>query len=256
MNVKASHILQHEFEQPELLQRALTHASHADARSDCNERLEFLGDSLLGMTVCEHLFRSYPSLQEGAMTKIKSTVVSRRTCAAIANEIGLSDLLMLGKGMRTGPRIPSSVAAAAFEAVIGALYLDAGLEKTQAFILRHVQPYIDDAAESAHQGNYKSLLQQVAQRHLPWTPQYELVGEEGPDHRKSFVVRVDVFGHSFEPGRALSKKAAEQKAALAALNELRVLIGNAADGTLGLAGDAEIEAALTTFREARFAATR
>src|SRR5207249_5483337 len=133
-----------------LLREALTHASVAPSRQVSNERLEFLGDAVLGMIVCHYLFKTYPDYLEGELTKVKSSVVSRRTCAEIAKALGLPDLLLLGKGMGSRIHLPSSVAAAVFEALIGALYLDAGLEKTQAFVLKYTLPHIEDSVSSEH----------------------------------------------------------------------------------------------------------
>ncbi len=203
-----------------LLTEALTHASSAGHRLESNERMEFLGDAVLGFVVCEFLFRNYTDLLEGELTKIKSAVVSRRVCALISTKLDLASLMTLGKGMTGKPSLPSSVVAAALEAVIAAIYLDGGMEPAKAFILQHVTPYIREAADSAHQHNFKSVLQQHAQRHMTGTPLYVLLDEKGPDHSKAFEVCVEINGRRFSPCWANSKKEAEQNAALIALREL------------------------------------
>lgn len=220
---KIAQILDHQFREESLLTEALTHASSAGHRLLSNERLEFLGDAILGFVVCEHLYRNYPDLLEGDLTKIKSTVVSRRTCARISHSIGLTEMLVLGKGMSSRRALPSSVSAAAIESIIGALYLDGGMEPTRRFIIDKFGPYIDEAARSAHQQNFKSVLQQYCQRHLPQNPCYVLLDEKGPDHAKAFEVAVALDGRRFASAWANSKKEAEQKAALLALSELNLV---------------------------------
>jgi ribonuclease-3 len=215
--------LTHDFSDPALLRAALTHASHTAHRVDSNERMEFLGDAILGMVICEHLYDAYPELLEGEMTKIKSSVVSRRTCARVAEELQLVEALRLGKGMAGRQKLPSSIAAAAVESVVAALYLDAGLNAARDFILTYFRPHVRAAAASTHQSNYKSALQQFAQQHLPDlpdAPRYVLVDEKGPDHAKAFAVAVEIADRRFEPQWANAKKEAEQRAARAALLEI------------------------------------
>ena len=217
---KVQEVLGYRFQNAELLKESLTHASLADHRLQSNERLEFLGDSVLGYVVCEYLFRQYPELHEGDMTKIKSAVVSRRACAKVSRAIGLDDFLNLGKGMSGRPSLPSSVAAAAVESVIAAIYLDGGIEPAKAFILEHMVPLIEAAAESAHHQNYKSALQQHAQQTTPHHPVYILLDEKGPDHAKCFEVCVEINGRRYPSAWANAKKEAEQRAAYNAMVEL------------------------------------
>lgn len=209
------------FSRPELLDLALTHASVGTGKTSNNERLEFLGDAVLGVVVCEQIFELFPEYLEGEMTKIKSTVVSRQTCAEIARALELDKTLILGKGMRGA--MPSSLAAAALEAVIGAIFLDGGFEAARVFLRPLVRPLIDEAAESGHQHNFKSVLQQHAQQTLGTTPAYRILAEEGPDHAKCFQVCVELGGRRFEASWGNSKKKAEQDAAMIALRELGVL---------------------------------
>lgn len=238
----AERILGVRFKDHELLEEALTHASIAQTRLTSNERLEFLGDAVLGMLVCEHIFNEYPELLEGDMTKIKSSVVSRRTCATIAQAMGLPELLKLGKGMQTRGDLPSSLAAAALESVIGAVYLEAGLESVKAFLMPHLVPLVMRAASSGHQHNFKSVLQQHSQQEFGVSPLYVLHAEEGPDHSKRFLVGVEIEGREFDPCWGRSKKQAEQQAALAALRALGVAEENG-EGEVVIVGGEEPESA-------------
>jgi ribonuclease-3 len=205
------------FKDPTLLKAALTHASSADRRRDSNERMEFLGDAVLGLVVCQTLYEQMPNALEGDMTKIKSAVVSRRTCARVAYRLKLTDGLVLGQGMDTGEQLPKSLLAGTLEAVIAAVYLDGGLPAAERFIVEHMGPELEEARESQHQFNYKSQLQQWAQRELNATPIYELLDEKGPDHSKCFEVAVTIAGRQFESAWGPTKKEAEQKAANRAL---------------------------------------
>jgi ribonuclease III len=213
----------HRFARPELLTLAMTHASVAESRLMSNERLEFLGDSILGSVVCELIFRHFPSLLEGEMTKIKSAVVSRQTCWAIAKRLGLEQHLALGKGMMRGQELPSSLGAAALEALIGAIFLDAGYDAAAGFVRPLVEPLVREAAMSGHQQNFKSVLQQHAQQTFEQTPLYKILDEQGPDHAKCFKICVEIDGRRFEASWGASKKRAEQLAALNALRELGVM---------------------------------
>jgi ribonuclease-3 len=209
------------FQHPELLDLALTHASVGTTKTANNERLEFLGDAVLGLVVCEHIFELFPEYLEGEMTKVKSTVVSRQTCATIGKELGLEKTLVLGKGMRG--ELPTSLAAAALEAVIGAIFLDGGYEAAREFLRPLVAPLIEEAAVSGHQHNFKSVLQQHSQQTMGTTPAYRILAEEGPDHAKCFQICVELNGRRFEPCWGNSKKRAEQDAAQNALRELGIL---------------------------------
>lgn len=211
------------FQQAELLQAALTHSSVAPSRQLSNERLEFLGDSALGLVVCLEIYKRYPDFCEGELTKIKSAVVSRKTCAMIGKRMGLERFLLLGKGVRGRENLPASMHAAGFEAIIGAILLDAGFEQAQLFILPQIIPFIEAAVASKHQLNYKSQLQHIVQKALSTSPTYEVVEEQGPDHCKCFEIRVNVNGTAYRSAWGRSKKEAEQLAAyhaLVALGEL------------------------------------
>ncbi len=212
------------FQTIDYLKAALRHASSATHRRDSNERMEFLGDAVLGLVVCHALYEQLPDALEGDMTKIKSAVVSRRTCARVAAELHLTDGLVVGQGMDNGERLPTSLAAGTLEAVIAAIYLDGGLAPAREFILRHMARELREATASQHQSNFKSQLQQWAQRELNATPMYELLDEKGPDHSKCFEIAVTIAGRQFPSAWGPNKKEAEQKAArlaLVMLGELR-----------------------------------
>ncbi|MEO1008141.1 MAG: ribonuclease III [Planctomycetota bacterium] len=217
------------FRDTSLLVRALRHASATDSRLDSNERMEFLGDAVLGLIASDRIFTLFPDLLEGEMTKIKSTAVSRRTCADIADEIGLIDLVCLGKGMRNGSPLPRSLSAAALEAIIAAVYLDGGLDAARSFLVPLLDERIRRAARLGHQENFKSVLQQHVQQHMGATPCYRVLEEQGPDHAKNFKICVEIEGRRFLAQWGQSKKRAEQLAALEALREIG-LIERTADG--------------------------
>ena len=191
-----------------------------DSRLESNERLEFLGDAVLGLIICEFLFEHYSHLLEGDMTKIKSTVVSRQTCAEVADEMKLGDLLHLGKGMSNRATLPKSVIAAVYESVIGAVYIDGGPDAVRSLILGQMRRRVEDAARSGHQYNFKSVLQQAVQQQLDQAPQYIILDEKGPDHAKCFEVCVELGSRRFASSWGASKKEAEQQAAVTALLEL------------------------------------
>ena len=204
-----------------LLERCLTHASVARTRLASNERLEFLGDAILGAVVCEMLFENFPEDPEGEMTRMKSVIVSRQTCARISIRLGLERFLLLGKGLTSSAgAIPQSIMAAVLEALIAGVHLDGGVDEGRAFVRRLVAPEIVSVSESERGHNYKSLLQQSAQKLFGETPIYRLLDEKGPDHSKCFnvaaVIGVRVFPDAWGP----NKKEAEQSAARNALQAL------------------------------------
>jgi ribonuclease-3 len=208
------------FNDRNLLRAALTHASGAEHRLASNERLEFLGDAILGAIVCELLFQQFPEFLEGDLTKLKSIVVSRQTCARISEALGMQEFLILGKGMTTHPSVPPSLLADVFESLIAAVYLDGGNQAVREFVLRYVGPEVELAAGGELGGNYKSLLQQLAQREFSTTPTYQLLDEKGPDHSKCFKIAAQVGATRFQAAWGRNKKEAEQRAARNALSEL------------------------------------
>jgi len=208
------------FRSLDLLLSALTHASGAAKRVESNERLEFLGDSILGLVVCEQLFRLYPNYLEGELTKIKSIVVSRRVCAKVSRSLGLEECLIVGKGM-LGTGVPRSLLSDVFESIVAAVYLDGNLEAVREFILRALHCEIHAAANGYTGGNYKSLLQHLVQREMGISPTYIMISQEGPDHSKTFEMAATINGRRFASAWGRNKKDAEQRAAGNALAELR-----------------------------------
>ena len=201
------------FANPRLLEAALTHASGADHRLASNERMEFLGDAILGAVVCERLYHQFPEYLEGDLTKLKSVVVSRQTCAKISQALGLKEFLILGKGMTTNPVVPTSLLADVLESMIAAIYLDGGTEPASRFIDTYIGPEIELAAAGEAEGNYKSLLQQFSQREHGITPTYHLLDEKGPDHSKCFKMTAQIDKQRFPPAWGRTKKESEQRAA-------------------------------------------
>lgn len=226
---RVEQLLGHTFTDRAILALALVHASASDARLGSNERLEFLGDAILGAIVCELIFERYPTSLEGDMTKLKSTVVSRKTCANVAKRLGLEHHIVVGKGMLTHRRLPASLSAAVVESLVAAVYLDAGYAAATAVVRPLFEQPVADAAASGHQHNYKSVLQQHAQQQLGCSPHYKVISEDGPDHAKRFEVAVDLDGHTHAPCWAASKKQAEQLAAREALYAMGVIEDATAD---------------------------
>jgi ribonuclease-3 len=208
------------FQKPELLRAALTHTSGANTRGASNERLEFLGDSVLGLVTCEQLYARFPDFQEGDMTKVKSVVVSRKTCARFSDDLGLADFLFLGKGVGAGGEMPSNIMADVFESLVAAIFLDGGWDEAKAFVLDFIEPEIEDVAGDAVSANAKSQLQTVAQREWGGTPRYLVLDEQGPDHNKCYKVVAEVCDHRFPCAWGKTKKDAELKAAMNALAEI------------------------------------
>ncbi len=202
-----------------LLQSALTHASGATTRLESNERLEFLGDAILGMVVCEWLFQAYPEASEGELTKIKSTIVSRQLCGRVAKRLQLDECLIVGKGVIRNRSFPHSLVSDVFESIVAAIYLDSDLATVRDFIQRSLKDELSGVVEGPG-GNFKSLLQQYAQRELADTPVYRLISESGPDHRKLFSVAAQIGERIFTAASGRNKKVAEQRAAANALAEL------------------------------------
>ncbi|MHC4480547.1 MAG: ribonuclease III, partial [Planctomycetota bacterium] len=198
---------------------ALTHASATGGDALSNERLEFLGDAVVALAVCNHLFRQRPDLSEGEMTVIKSAVVSRRTMARVGRSLGLSEFLRVDYGLRQRASYPSSMVAGAYEAVVGAILVDGGMEAAVEFILRTLGPEIERTEARQHKPSYKSILQEKAQAEGKGAPRYSLVRYEGPDHRPRYLTVVHICGEKCGAGWGSSKKTAEQEAAKDALDK-------------------------------------
>lgn len=210
-------LLGYRFRNPSLLTLALTHSSFGNEQGDRrdNERLEFLGDSVLGFLTAEYLFCTFGDLPEGELTRRRANAVCEKTLAEYAHQIKLGDYLRLGKGeQRTGGAERPSILSDAFESVIAAIYLDGGMEAAKRFVLRFVS-----AAEAEGQGvtDYKTLLQEVIQKNPDEHLSYVLAAERGPDHDKTFTVEVYLNSNCIGTGEGHSKKKAEQAAACEAL---------------------------------------
>jgi len=213
--------LGYRFSDPALLERALTHSSSKTATLASNERLEFLGDSILGAIVCDFLFRSFEEFSEGQLTKIKSVVVSSRTLGRCTRRIGIDRYLVLGKGVATQRAVPSSILGNAFEAIVAAIYLDGGMEEARRFVMRHLEGEISRALEDRHPRNYKSLLQHLVQKRHATVPSYRVLESRGPDHAKEFRICAVVDSRELPAAWGRSKRDAEQRAARCALDVLR-----------------------------------
>jgi ribonuclease-3 len=253
--------LGHRFSSPEVLVRALTHRSLSNERAHetggeksaatgDNERLEFLGDAVLGLVVAEALFSAHPEWQEGELTRVRSQLVSRQHMAEVALAIGLGNHLRLSRGEdRSGLRNKSTVLSNTMEAVMAALFLDGGMEPVRAFARRWVmgeaaEHLAEELRSGAALGNFKSALQEHLQAERRGVPVYRVKSESGPDHRKRFLVEVRLKTAESEPGKALArgmgstKKHAEQDAARRALERLTAAAAKSGDTAAGVQGDA------------------
>lgn len=215
--------LGYQFEQPALLENALTHSSYANehraAGVPSNERLEFLGDSILGLVVADHLYRTRPDLPEGDLTRIRAALVCEGSLVQVAQALDLGSYLKLGKGEdHGGGRARPSIQADAVEAMLAAVYLDGGIGQVRKLIHRLV---LDQEQEKTAAGrDYKTALQELVQRESGQVLTYRLIGSNGPDHAKVFQVEVDLNGAPVGGGEGHSKKEAEQNAAKAAIEKL------------------------------------
>ena len=206
-----------------LLQNALTHSSYANERwhnsLKSNERLEFLGDSILGMVVAEHLYRNFQDRPEGELTRMRADMVCETSLAAVANKVGLGQHLLLGHGEEQGGgRARPSILADAVESVIAAVFLDGGFDAAAGIIQRFV--LVDVPVTRLHNQDYKTALQELVQQKKNQVLSYALVGETGPDHDKRFQVEVSLNGTVVGTGSGSSKKRAEQDAARVAIEQL------------------------------------
>ena len=210
------------FQDKSLLENALTHSSCANeskGRLHSNERLEFLGDSILGMVVAEHLYRNHPDLPEGELTRTRAALVCEESLVEVAHDLGLGDYLKLGKGEEAGGgRTRPSIRADAVEAVLAAVYLDGGIGSARKIIQKYILSREIEGLNS--QRDYKTALQELIQRESGQSLKYRLTGSEGPDHDKRFFVEVDLNGQPVGAGNGRSKKEAEQMAAKAAIAKL------------------------------------
>ncbi|RSK26994.1 ribonuclease III [Bacillus sp. HMF5848] len=214
------------FHDEKLLMQAFTHSSYVNEHrrkpNEDNERLEFLGDAVLELTISQFLFNKYPTMSEGQLTKLRASIVCEPSLVAFANQLSFGDLVLLGKGEElTGGRERPALLADVFEAFIGALFLDKGLDTVVSFLQKYVFPKINEGAFS-HVMDFKSQLQEIVQRDNSGILEYKVLQEKGPAHNREFVSRVSLNGIELGTGSGRSKKEAEQKAAQAALEKLKL----------------------------------
>jgi ribonuclease-3 len=206
------------FRNPVLLERAVTHASAGTDENPPNERLEFLGDAVIGMVVSAYLFRTMPGASEGDMTVIKSGVVSRKSLGVIGREIGIGPCLRVDDGLKSRGTYPNSMVGGAYEAIVGAIYVDGGYDPARTFVLDTLEDRIDEVGDQRHLLSSKSVLQQKSQAEVLGVPRYEIVKTEGPDHERRFLAAVWVGDEKCGEGWGVSKKGAERAAARQALD--------------------------------------
>jgi ribonuclease III len=215
------------FENEELRETALTHRSYAFEQGvdETNERLEFLGDSVLGLVVTDMAFEAFPEMPEGELAKLRAAVVNAQALADVARSLDLGSLVRLGKGEeQSGGRDKASILADALEAVLGAVYLDLGLDPTRRLIERLFRPLMEAYARGEGDRDYKTILQELASRELHTMPEYRLE-ERGPDHEKEFTATVFLEGEAMGVGVGRSKKEAEQRAAREAFDHISERVG-------------------------------
>lgn len=212
------------FRNLEFLNLAFCHRSYSNETSeniDNNEKLEFLGDSVLGLVVSEYLFRNLPDKAEGDLARVKSFVVSEDSLEGIAKSIKVDNYILIGKGEEySGGRNKKALLADAVEAIIGAFFLDSGMKAVKEFILRYLVPEINKVLENKHKKDYKTLLQEFVQKHFKTYPKYTLAKKTGPDHSKIFWMEVKVREKTYGPAEGRNKKEAEQNVAAIAYRTL------------------------------------
>ncbi len=213
------------FNDKSLLQRALTHRSYLNENPDHplsdNERLEFLGDAVLDFLTAKYLYNRFPEMAEGQLTSLRAALVKRETLAHFAATLNLGPYLLLSRGeAESGGRERQAVLCATFEALVGALLLDRGLQAVEAFVLRCIKPEIRHILDEELYKDAKSMLQELTQGELQVTPVYRTVAERGPDHAKEFTIEVIIGGEAYGQGTGHNKQIAEQEAAKAALQKI------------------------------------
>ena len=220
--------LGYRFSTIDLLDNALIHRSFVNenpalSRSD-NERLEFLGDAVIGLCLSDLLIRKFPDYAEGQLSKLRAYVVNEQSLAGLARKLNIGDHILLGRGEEgSGGRTKASILSNAFEAVAAAIYLDCGFEKTYKFLENIFEPIVEEGIKSVIYKDYKTALQEICQNRFKETPRYTLINETGPDHDKIFEISLTIAGKITTTGTGKSKKGAEQRAARRALEEFAEL---------------------------------
>ena len=212
----------YEFNNKKLLETALTHTSYAyEKKKQSNEKLEFLGDSILEFVSSEYIFHNYPELKEGEMTKVRASVVCEKSLHEVAKMHNFSDFLYLGKSERISQKeVRAAIMADSIEAVIAAIFLDGGLEPAKKFIINNLAKSIENATKHIGQKDYKTVLQEILQKNGTVNIEYEIIDEKGPDHEKIFTSEVKLNNKVLATGEGKSKKQAEMEAAKNALNKI------------------------------------
>ena len=211
------------FKNIKILKNAFTHTSYANEnKMQSNEKLEFLGDAILEFTVSEYLYKNYSHLKEGEMTKVRATVVCEDSLHKIALNYHFNDLLYLGRSEKlSGGALKTAILADSVEAVIAAIFIDAGIDEAKKFIIDNLKEAIEQASKNVGQKDYKTVLQEELQKHGSVKIEYDIVKEEGPDHDKTFVAEVKCDGKYLAQGEGNTKKQAEMEAAKKALEEIK-----------------------------------
>jgi len=217
--------IKYNFKDEEVISTAITHSSYANERKakklSYNERIEFLGDSVLSLVISEYLYRMYPNLPEGELTVTRAKIVCENSLSKCAIDIGLGNFLLLGKGEElSGGRNKASILSDAFEALIGAIYIDGGFETARGFILKYMESIIKNCVEGKLFYDFKTQLQEIVQQNGEQHVLYNVIDESGPDHNKSFVTEVRINDVITGKGKGRSKKESEQNAAKDALDKL------------------------------------
>ena len=212
--------LEYEFKDKNLLKTALTHTSYAyEKKVESNEKLEFLGDSILEFVSSEYIYKNYPSLKEGEMTKVRASVVCENSLHEIAKKHNFSDFLNLGKSERASQKeVRPAIMADSVEAIIAAIFLDSNLEEAKKFIIKNIAKATEIATKHIGEKDYKTVLQEILQQHGNVNIEYEIIKESGPDHDKIFTAEVKCNGKILATGDGKSKKLAEMEAARKAIN--------------------------------------
>ena len=211
----------YEFKDKSLLTEALTHTSYAyEKKVESNEKLEFLGDSILEFVSSEYIFKHYSNLKEGEMTKVRASVVCENSLHEIAKKHNFSDFLNLGKSEKASQKgVRPAIMADSVEAIIAAIFLDSGLESAKKFIIQNISNSVEEATKHIGEKDYKTVLQEILQKNGNVNIEYDIIQESGPDHDKVFTAVVKCNGKSLATGKGRSKKLAEMKAAKMALEK-------------------------------------
>ena len=221
--VKLENNIGHKFKDKNLLINALTHTSYAFERhTESNEKLEFLGDSILEFISSKYIYKNFPNLKEGEMTKVRATVVCEDSLYKIAKKHNFSDFLYLGKSEKANNKeVRPAIMADSVEAVIAALYFDAGLEEAERFIVENLKDEIEIASKHVGEKDYKTVLQEILQQHGEVKIEYDIIKEEGPDHDKTFTAQIKYNDKPLTIGIGKTKKSAQMEAAKKAIEEIK-----------------------------------